>query len=197
MPKNGNSRVKKAFFSKERFYQILALIFVLVLCFLLILNRERVVELKGYGYLGVFLAALVSSATIVVPVPGWLIVATLGSILNPVLVGTISGIGATVGEMTGYMLGYGGRLIAKDSATYQRMMEWMKKWGSITIFVLALIPNPLFDVAGAVAGLLRFPLWKFIIFGATGRIPKHIFFAYTGAFGWEFFSHFRFLLSLV
>jgi membrane protein YqaA with SNARE-associated domain len=56
----------------------------------------------------------------------------------------------------------------------------MKRWGSLTIFVLALIPNPLFDIAGAIAGLLRFPLWKFLLVGAAGRIPKHIFFAYSG-----------------
>jgi len=182
-----SKEVKKSFWSKERYFQILALIFVLALCFLLIMNRERVVELKGYGYLGVFLAALISSATIVVPAPGWMIVATLGSILNPVLVGVISGIGATIGEMAGYMLGYGGRIVTEKGAVYQRMAGWMRRWGSITIFVLALIPNPLFDAAGATAGLLRFPLWKFIIFGAAGRIPKHIFYAYTGAFGLEFF----------
>lgn len=177
----------EGFWSREQYFQISALIFVLALCFLLIAYRERVVELKGYGYLGVFLASLVSSATIVVPAPGWMIVATVGSILNPLLVGIISGVGATIGEMTGYALGYGGRIATKNSALYQRMVGWMKKWGGITIFILALIPNPLFDIAGITAGLLRFPLWKFIIFGAAGRIPKHLFYAYTGAFGIKFF----------
>jgi membrane protein YqaA with SNARE-associated domain len=114
------------------------------------------------------------------------LVAALGAILNPVLVGIVSGIGGTIGEMTGYLLGYGGRLAVENIGIYTRMVQWMKRWGSVTIFVLALIPNPLFDVAGAAAGSLRFPVWKFILFGAAGRIPKNIFFAYIGVWGLHF-----------
>ena len=118
-----------------------------------------------------------------IPVPGWVIIATLGAILNPILVGVISGIGGTIGELTGYFLGYGGRMAVDQTGIYPKMVQWMKKWGSLTIFILALIPNPLFDIAGAVAGMLRYPLWKFLLLGAAGRIPKHIFFAYTGILG--------------
>ena len=178
-----NNKADKGFWSRERYLQILALLFVLALCTILLLHREKVAELGAFGYLGVFLISLITCSTIVVPVPGWIIVATLGAILNPVLVGIVSGLGGTIGEMTGYLLGYGGRLAVERVGVYSRMVQWMKRWGSITIFILALIPNPLFDVAGAAAGVLRFPLWKFLVFGAAGRIPKHIFFAYIGVWG--------------
>jgi membrane protein YqaA with SNARE-associated domain len=153
-------KVEKRFWSRERYLQIAALLFALTLCAVLLLHRDKVAELEIYGYLGVFLISLITCSSIVVPVPGWIIVATLGAILNPVLVGIVSGVGGTIGEMTGYLLGY--------------------------IFILALIPNPLFDIAGAVAGLLRFPLWKFLLFGTAGRIPKHILFAYIGVWGLQF-----------
>lgn len=178
-----NDKVKKPFWTKERYLQILTLLFVIALSVLIILNRQKVTELAGYGYLGIFLISIISAASIVLPVPSWILVATLGAILNPVLVGIVSGVGGTIGEMTGYLLGYGGRLAIDNVALYNRMVKWMKRWGSVTIFVLALIPNPLFDVAGAAAGLLRFPVWKFILFGAAGRIPKNIFFAYIGVWG--------------
>jgi membrane protein YqaA with SNARE-associated domain len=181
-----DNKVKKPFWTRERYLQILALLFVLALSVFLVINRARVVEFQEYGYLGVFIISIISSASIVLPVPSWILVAALGAILNPVLVGVVSGIGGTIGEMTGYLLGYGGRLAIDNVALYNRMVNWMKRWGSVTIFVLALIPNPLFDVAGAAAGLLRFPVWKFILFGAAGRIPKNIFFAYIGVWGLHF-----------
>ena len=179
-------KVKKPFWTRERYLQIVALLFVMALSVFLIMNRARVAELQGFGYLGIFIVSIIASASIVIPVPSWILVAALGAILNPVLVGIVAGIGGTIGEMTGYLLGYGGRLAIDNVAVYDTMVRWMKRWGSVTIFLLALIPNPFFDVAGAAAGLLRFPIWKFILFGAAGRIPKSIFFAYLGAWGLPF-----------
>lgn len=181
-----NDKTKKVFWTRQRCLQILALLFAFGLSAFLLLNREKVAELGVYGYFGVFVVSMIASSSILVPVPGWILVAALGAILNPVLVGIISGVGATIGELTGYLLGYGGQLAVKDSGLYARMIQWMKRWGGVTIFGLALIPNPFFDVAGAAAGLLRYPVWKFLIYGAAGRIPKHIFFAYTGAWGMHF-----------
>ena len=182
-----DNKVKKRFWTRERYLQILALLFVIALSVFIILNRQKVTELEGYGYLGVFLISIISSASIVLPVPGWILVATMAFTLNnPILVGVVSGLGGTIGEMTGYLLGYGGRLAVENVRIYTRMVHWMKRWGSITIFVLALIPNPLFDVAGAAAGSLRFPVWKFLLFGAAGRIPKNVLFAYIGIWGLHF-----------
>src|SRR4030042_1331373 len=134
MQQTGN-KVKKRFWTRERYLQILALFFVVALSVLPILNRQKVAELEEYGYLGVFLISLVSSASIVLPVPSWILVATLGAILNPVLVGIVAGVGGTIGEMTGYLLGYGGRLAIYNVALYNRMGKGMKRWGSVNIFV--------------------------------------------------------------
>jgi len=185
MNQTGN-KAEKRFWTRERYLQILALLFVLALSVFILLNREKVAALEVYGYLGVFLISIITCSSIVVPVPGWILVATFGAIYNPILVGVVSGLGGTIGEMTGYLLGYGGRLVVENVGIYTRMVQWMKRWGSVTIFILALIPNPFFDVAGAAAGSLRFPVWKFLLFGAAGRIPKHIFFAYIGVWGLQF-----------
>jgi membrane protein YqaA with SNARE-associated domain len=147
--------------------------------------------LGGYGYLGVFVLSVLGSATIVVPVPGLVLVFTLGGTLNPLLLGLVSGVGGTLGETTGYLLGYGGRVAIENMSLYHRVEGWMKRWGAATIFILAVIPNPVFDVAGAAAGALRFPLWKFLIYGGAGRIVKHTFVAFAGAWGME--SILRFL----
>ena len=150
----------------------------------------RIDELKNYGYLGAFLIAVLSSATIIVPVPGLIIVFALGAVLNPLLVGLISGVGGTLGEITGYLLGYSGRVAIENISLYKRMEYWMRRWGALTLFVLAVVPNPVFDVAGAVAGALRFPLWKFLVYGGAGRIIKHTLVAFAGAWGLEFVLRF-------
>ena len=147
---------------------------------------EKIDELETWGYLGSFIIAALSAATIIVPVPGLIIVFTLGAILNPWLVGLISGLGGTLGELTGYLLGYSGSAVIKNMKLYLKMEDWMRRWGSITILVLAAIPNPVFDVAGSVAGALRFPLWKFCVYGGIGRIIKHILVAWAGYWGVDF-----------
>jgi len=118
-------------------------------------------------------------------VPGWFLIAAIGAVLNPFLVGLIAAVGSTIGEMTGYGLGFGGRIAVEKIPKYSMVVGWMRKWGSVTIFVLSLIPNPIFDIAGIAAGALRFPLWKFLLWGFLGRIPKSIFYAFIGVwFTW-------------
>ena len=182
--------VKKGSWLREHFLQLLALMFALLVCALIAIFRERIAGLGGYGYLGAFFVSVLGSATIVVPVPGLLLVFSLGGVLNPLLVGLVSGVGGTLGEITGYLLGYGGRAAIENMSLYHRMEYWMRRWGPITLFVLAVIPNPLFDVAGAVAGALHFPLWKFLVYGGAGRIVKHTLFALAGAWGMEFVLRF-------
>jgi membrane protein YqaA with SNARE-associated domain len=157
-----------------------------LLCTAIVVFRERVAALGGYGYLGAFLVPLLCCATIVVPVPGLIIVFTLGAVLNPLLVGLVSGIGGTIGETTSYLMGYGGRAAVENISLYHRVENWMRRWAPITLFILALIPNPVFDVAGMAAGALRVHIWKFFVYGGAGRIIKHTVFAFAGAWGIEF-----------
>ena len=191
---------KRGFWNKDRVLQFVTLVFVLALIAVLIWQRKNVAEFsivlaKYYGlkYLAIFLISMAASATLVIPIPGLALTSAIGAIsvgpFDPVWIGISSGIGATLGELTGYMLGYSGRIAVPESKTYERVVGWMSKWGSLTIFLLALLPNPLFDLAGMAAGILKYPIWKFILIGAAGRIPKHILFSYLGYWGIHFMPH--------
>ena len=57
----------------------------------------------------------------------------------------------------------------------------MKKNGSLTVFILAAIPNPFFDLAGVAAGSLKMPVVRFFIFCWMGEIVKMGIFAFAGA----------------
>jgi membrane protein YqaA with SNARE-associated domain len=145
--------------------------------------RDRIQELARYGYAAVFLVGLVSNATLIFPVPGLAVSSVLGSVLNPWIVGLVAGVGQALGELTGYMAGYSGQTWVNDHARYDRLVRWMQQYGVLAVFVLALIPNPLFDVAGMVAGVLRLGVVRFLLSCAAGKVIKNIAFAVAGYYG--------------
>ena len=148
--------------------------------------REHLRNLDKLAYLGAFLAMLVGNATLILPVPGLIFVFALGHTLNPLLVGLIAGPGAALGEMTGYIAGYGGSAAVDDFKVYTRIKGWMEKYGLVPITVLAAVPNPLFDMAGIVSGSLRIPWWKFLVAAWIGKTIQALIIAYGGALslGW-------------
>lgn len=170
----------------QRYSHYLAVFVSLALMAAIFVFRAQIVHLGNYGYLGVFLISIATTVTIVIPVPGWAIVVEMGTVLNPALVGLLSGVGGTIGEMNGYLLGYGGQMGLQKTRHYDRVVGWMRHWGGLTIFVLALIPNPFFDLAGLISGSLRYPLWKYLVYGGSGRLIKYISYAYAGHFGLRF-----------
>jgi membrane protein YqaA with SNARE-associated domain len=154
---------------------------VAVVVILLVFSfSDRIAELQEYGYAGVFVISLLSAATIFIPAPGWAVVIAMGGILNPYLVGIFAGIGSGIGELTGYMIGNGARELS--DAKLGRHKELIKKYGAGAVFVLAFIPNPLFDIAGLVAGALKIKIWKFLLACILGRMLRYILLAHIGMF---------------
>jgi len=172
-------------FLKERFIQILMVVLVLVVAVILFVYRDWVSELGNYGYLGVFLISLTSSATIILPMPSMLLIFSFGAASNPVLVGLISAIGGTIGEATGYILGRSGRGLMPNKEIFIRTERWIRKWGTTAIFIFALVPPLPIDIIGIVVGTLRFPVWKFFLACFFGKAILYTCMAFAGAWGWE------------
>ncbi|MDY6873980.1 MAG: VTT domain-containing protein [Chloroflexota bacterium] len=166
--------------------RILILLAVIALTIVLVINRDRVQALQAYGYPGIFLFSILANATILVPVPGVVFTSAMGAVFNPFWVSILAGAGAAIGELSGYLAGFSGQAVVENSARYQRVTRWMEKYGDITILVLAFIPNPLFDLAGMVAGILKMPVWKFLVYCVIGKILKMMMFAFAGDWimGW-------------
>ncbi len=143
-------------------------------------------QIKVYGYAGLFLITLLSDATVLIPFPGLASVFLAGGFLNPLLVGLICGLGSALGELTGYLAGYGGSAIIEDREKYTKLEGWMRRNGTLTVFVLSLIPNPVFDMAGVAAGALKFPLWRFIVTCWAGKAIKFTAVALAGAASLDF-----------
>lgn len=137
-------------------------------------------SLGNYGYIGLFVFTLLSSATLVLPSPAIGLSFVAGSTLNPWLVGIISGVAAALGEITGYMAGMGGNAFAQRTTFYTTIERFVSRWGMLTIFVLAIIPSPLFDFAGIAAGTMRMPFWRYLAACLAGKTLRFIGIAWLG-----------------
>jgi uncharacterized membrane protein YdjX (TVP38/TMEM64 family) len=142
--------------------------------------RGEIAYLKNLGYFGVFIINLIGSATIILPVPALLTTVAAGTFLNPILAGIFSAAGSTIGELTGYYAGVGGEELIKKDKRIEKIEKWMDKYGLWVVFVLAAIPNPLFDLAGIVSGASGIPVRKYLIAVLAGKLIKFILLAYLG-----------------
>ena len=158
-----------------------AVAFAILISITLFLLRDRIAELEALGYPGVFLVTLFSNATIILPVPGVLFTSVMGAVLVPWGVALAAGTGAALGELSGYLAGFGGQAVVERTRVYERIDGWVSRYGQWAVLILALIPNPFFDLAGMAAGMLKMPLWKFLLSCWIGSVGKMLLFAYFGA----------------
>ena len=168
---------------------ILIVVIAAVVAALLLRNNFGASEV---GYCAVALSALVASAGLVIPVPALATACATAIFLDPFWVGIIAGTAESAGELSGYYLGYTGRDVLARNRVYQRLEHWMRRRGWLLLFLVSLVPNPIFDVVGIAAGALRYPVWGFLAVVWVGKLFKFLVFAYacqagtdwlTGIFG--------------
>ena len=153
-------------------------------------------NLESWGYAGVFMINLVGSATILLPSPAAASTIGGGALLGDFLgipafiwVGLVAGLGESIGEFSGYAAGYGGRIVFEGRPEYDRVYRWMERRGAITMFLLSVVPNPLFDIAGVAAGAVRMPIRRFFFSVLPGKIIKNTYIAAIGGLGATIFEH--------
>jgi uncharacterized membrane protein YdjX (TVP38/TMEM64 family) len=73
--------------------------------------------------------------------------------------------------------------LAARSRYYEAVRRFIARYGLFAIFIFALIPNPLFDLAGIAAGTTRIPVWAFLLACFLGKTVRFILIAYMGRLG--------------
>jgi membrane protein YqaA with SNARE-associated domain len=140
-------------------------------------NPARLVELERFRYLGAFLVSLIGNASVLLPGIVLPILTALGidfyrlygDITGPLIIAVLGATGAAIGEMMGYAAGYSGRAIVRTDKRYTSTEARLRQWGSLGIFGFSLLPL-FFDLVGLAAGILRFPVWKFLLLCFLGRL---------------------------
>jgi len=140
-----------------------------------------------YGYVGAFLVCILGNISIFIPIPFALIVYAFGSTLNPLLLGIVSGLGSTIGEMVSYFLGWGGRKIIESR--YGSRLDAVKKlvgrYGALSVFLIALLPVP-DDLLLIPLGMMKYDIKKTFIAMLLGKTLMCISLAYAGAFSFSY-----------
>ncbi|MFW9769770.1 MAG: VTT domain-containing protein [Candidatus Thorarchaeota archaeon] len=131
------------------------------------------------GYPGAFLACFLGSASVVIEVPFAGVPFVMGAltegvgqyVFNPWFLGLVCGIGATVGDMTSYALGYAGRRFVDEASTsgFSKFIENHPRATPLAVFVLAATPLPV-DPALVSLGVARYSIWKLFIPSLFGEI---------------------------
>jgi len=155
------------------------------------LHPEKLIELRTQLYWGAFLISIIGNATLIFPGAVLVMLSNLGILLygstglyGPIIIGLVGGVGAAIGETTGYVAGYSGREIVARGKMYGRVEKWLRRWGAPAIFLFALMPF-VFDLIGIAAGILRFPFWKFLLLCGLGRTILYTVFVTLAALGWK------------
>jgi len=147
--------------------------------------------IMSYGYLGVFLASLLGSASIIFPVPYLILIYYVGAshVLNPLIVSIIGGLGATFGELTLYIAGLGGRKIISERSI--KNTEFFKKavgkYGPFIIFLFAATPLP-DDIIYPVLGVMRYDMFKTFTACFAGKTVLTGLVVYSGYYSYEYIN---------
>jgi len=138
------------------------------------------------SYFGVFLLSLVGAMSIFIPIPYTIVIFWLGasSQWDPFLLTIAGGLGAAIGELSGYVLGYYGRKIVSQERL-RKMSFLIKAFGRylpMVIFLFAFTPLP-DDLLFIPLGILKYRLYKAFIPSLLGKFIMCYTLAYLGKIG--------------
>ena len=137
---------------------------------------------ESIGFPSIWVISFIGASSIFLPVPGLLalcIGASPAVGLNPIQLGLVVASAETLGEMTGYLAGISGAGLLERNRWYTRFKWWLNRKGGVPLFILATIPNPVFDLLGIAAGAARYPVHKFLGIVFVGKSIKSIGIAYA------------------
>jgi membrane protein DedA with SNARE-associated domain len=194
---------------KDIIVSVLSILLTVSLCVVAIYYRDYLLDTKyvaTYGLLGMLIVAFLGGSLlsmIAVPVPYWILVFTLPSVLMPelqigapILVGLVSGFGASLGQLLTFVLGCGSRDISQKLAYkinrgwYDRAINLAQRHGSLAVFIMSAIINPFHLPVTFALASLRFSTWKYFLYSLLGNIVKSSFIAFCGYLGLNSLLHF-------
>lgn len=182
-----NGEIASVWFGNQGRLAIVGLVLVACLIGAAWLFRDHALEVAGYP--GIFLVNFVGAVSLILPIPGLGLIATCGlSVqLNPLALGLLATSGETLGEWSGYVIGYGGHTALDRFGWYRRvrptLARWMLRRGTLILFVVSVVPNPVFDIVGIAAGSVQYPFRRFMAVVFVGKLIKWMVIAYACHYG--------------
>jgi membrane protein YqaA with SNARE-associated domain len=179
---------------------VLLVLGTVIVCMAVVYYWEYLERFRNWGYLSALIFGFVAGSSLPVPLPYLVVTFSLGGILNPLLVGLASGLGAGIGGTLVYLFGSSGSHLlngifnphpfeeesSKGQRLYQRLTRLTNCRGPLIIFLMSTILNPVFAPMAITAGVLHFGFRRFLFWCVLGNVVKSIAIAYCGYFGLAF-----------
>lgn len=137
---------------------------------------------KGHApetYLGVFLVCFIANSTVLLPAPSLLVVLQYSMILDPIMVAVCGALGASLGEMAGFMTGAHSRRFVSGKLI-KKVEDHFPDHPYIFVLAFSALPLPLFDVVGMMAGAIRLNKLTFYLTCLAGKLFKMSMFVWMG-----------------
>ena len=159
---------------KRAIYAVLGILIIVVssVPYLIWGNFFKAAAILGYGWL--FTCTTIANATVFIPSSSTLYVLLASRVMNPWLCCIVGGIGTAVGEQVSYLCGRIGRKAISDFSFHDKIAGWIKAKGTITVFIFALLPLPIFDFVGTAAGSCKMSWVRYTIAGICGKLLKMV-----------------------
>lgn len=141
------------------------------------------------AYAALFLAGFVASVTLILPVPMLGMVFMAAAIFNPIGVALAAAAGISAGLWPTYFAGTAGAATVEGiersrhamvRKTTSKLLGWFRTRPFCASFALAAIPNPIFDLAGVMAGAAGVPFRRFLIGSFAGKTVQMLGVAFLG-----------------
>ena len=155
----------------KRSASVLGIAIVISVIISAFLFKQQIEQYAMTGYVGVFVACFAATSTILLPAPGIFVVIQYAQLLNPFVVVLIGGLGTSLGEMIGYLLGRLSQEIIEVKGN-NRILKWFDRNAYLTVFGFSLVPLPVFDVVGITAGVNKTNPLIFWLCCFAGKVIK-------------------------
>ena len=139
----------------------------------LVLWATGTFNIETVGYTSIFFLAFIGAALIFLPVSALATVCVAVAVdLNPFIVAVVAASAESIGELTGYMAGMGGKSFFERKRFYLRFKNFFLRYAGLTLVLFSIIPNPLFDIIGVAAGSILYPVKRFLLLVFIGKTIK-------------------------
>lgn len=156
---------------------VIALIIFILVSWLARKLKDVLKERMPLTLIGLLLTCFVMNSAVLLPSSSLLVVLEYSYVLNPISVIMVGAIGASLGELTGYMVGAEGTSLVRRFKKVSNLTKF-KEHSFLWVMLFAFIPFPVFDVAGIMAGSIRMNPFKFLLASFIGKAVKMSFYVW-------------------
>ena len=156
---------------------VIALIIFIFVSWLAWKLKDVLKEWMPLTLIGLLLICFVMNSTVLLPSSSLLVVLEYSYVLNPTSVIMVGTIGASLGELTGYMVGAEGTSLVRRFKKVSNLTKF-REHSFLWVMLFAFIPFPVFDVAGIMAGSIRMNPFKFLLASFIGKAVKMSFYVW-------------------